>query len=83
MPRKPAQLLFLVVPVLLQMFVVDGILHEQGVSFIALRDFVAGGNPVSVAVTDFNGDGNPDLAVANPNSNRHTRGRLAYGFAQR
>jgi uncharacterized protein YfaP (DUF2135 family) len=27
--------------------------------------FGAGGNPTSVAVGDFNGDGKPDLAVAN------------------
>src|SRR5215468_2279423 len=41
----------------------------EGVSFIARRDFVAGNTPVSVAVGDFNGDGLPDLVVANFNSN--------------
>src|SRR2546422_3097341 len=40
----------------------------QTVSFIARRDFVVGNNPVSVAVGDFNGDGVPDLAVANAGS---------------
>jgi hypothetical protein len=40
--------------------------QAQGVSFIAHRDFdVARRNPQSVAVGDFNGDGVPDLAVAN------------------
>jgi hypothetical protein len=31
--------------------------------------FDAGSNPVSVAVGDFNGDGHPDLVVANHDSN--------------
>jgi hypothetical protein len=35
-------------------------------SFIAARSFDAGKQPVSVAVGDFNGDGIPDLAVADP-----------------
>ena len=34
-------------------------------SFGAKTDFGTGGNPASVAVGDFNGDGNLDLAVAN------------------
>src|SRR5215831_12571491 len=40
--------------------------EAQAVSFIARGDSVAGNFPVSVAVGDFNGDGKPDLAVANP-----------------
>jgi len=43
--------------------------EAQGVSFIARRDFGAGRAPYSVAVGDFNGDGKPDLAVANWVSN--------------
>ena len=39
------------------------------VSFFAARTFGAGSNPDSVAVGDFNGDGKPDLAVANFGSN--------------
>src|SRR5439155_1263538 len=39
------------------------------VSFVARRDFASGGlDPSSVAVGDFNGDGVPDLAVANSRS---------------
>jgi hypothetical protein len=43
--------------------------QAQRVSFIARRDFAAGSVPFSVAVGDFNGDGKPDLAVANGGSN--------------
>ena len=42
--------------------------HAQRVSFLARRDYPVGGNPSSVAVVDFNGDGVPDLAVANYDS---------------
>ena len=38
-------------------------------SFVAPRAYDAGSNPASVAVGDFNGDGIPDLAVANADSN--------------
>src|SRR5260370_41205654 len=38
-------------------------------SFQAPQNFGAGGGPVSVAVGDFNGGGEPDLAVANVSSN--------------
>src|SRR6266436_5402770 len=41
----------------------------QTVSFIARRDFTAGYDPISVAVGDFNGDGVPDLVVADRVSN--------------
>src|SRR5437879_13067004 len=37
----------------------------DAVSFVARRDYEAGQSPVSVVVGDFNGDGVPDLAVAN------------------
>jgi hypothetical protein len=42
--------------------------HAQGVSFLARRDYPVGASPSSVAVGDFNGDGVPDLAVANYDS---------------
>src|SRR5207249_10317895 len=38
-------------------------------TFHAAKSFAAGTAPSSVAVGDFNGDGNPDLAVANAGSN--------------
>jgi len=38
-------------------------------SFAAIHDFPTGLRPVSVTVGDLNGDGRPDLAVANVNSN--------------
>jgi len=34
-------------------------------SFQPAQDFVVGSSPISVAVGDFNGDGVPDLVVAN------------------
>ena len=40
------------------------------VSFAPKQDFATGPLPNSVAVGDFNGDGRPDLAVANEGSNR-------------
>ncbi len=39
------------------------------VTLAARRDFAAGSNPQSVALGDFNGDGRPDLAIANNSSN--------------
>jgi hypothetical protein len=42
--------------------------EAQGVSFIASRDLSVGIHPLSVAVGDFNGDGTPDLVVANAGS---------------
>jgi hypothetical protein len=38
-------------------------------SFAMKGDFATGSNPVSVAVADLNGDGSPDIAVANRSSN--------------
>src|SRR5439155_11203383 len=42
----------------------------QTISFIAGGDYAVGANPSSVAMGDFNGDGRPDLAVANYGSNK-------------
>jgi FG-GAP repeat protein len=41
----------------------------QDVSFSSPMNFAAGDGPNSVAVGDFNRDGNEDLAIANANSN--------------
>src|SRR5260370_28037032 len=38
--------------------------QAQGVSFIGRQDFAAGNGPCCVTVGDFNGDGRPDLVVA-------------------
>jgi VCBS repeat-containing protein len=44
---------------------VEVLLGGAGGSFSGPTNFTAGSNPASVAVGDFNGDGKPDLAVAN------------------
>ena len=38
------------------------------VSFVAIRSYTVGQNPVFLAVGDFNADGNSDVAVANKGS---------------
>jgi hypothetical protein len=42
---------------------------EVGVGFTTQKSFATGNNPASVAIGDFNGDGKPDLAIANYGSN--------------
>src|SRR5206468_10383317 len=42
----------------------------QTVSFIARGDFKVGTHPHWMAASDFNGDGRPDLATANADSNK-------------
>jgi hypothetical protein len=48
---------------------VSVLLGQGGGTFLPAHSYAAGYNPFSVAVGDFNGDGFPDLAVANPYSN--------------
>src|SRR5215510_3106608 len=60
-------LLFVVVPS--SFFGVGPLLAGEGVSFMDPIDFGAERSPRSVAVGDLNGDGQPDLAVANFASN--------------
>ncbi|PWU47825.1 hypothetical protein DLE60_31035 [Micromonospora globispora] len=43
--------------------------QSDGVSFSPSTDFPVGGDPRSVAVGDFNGDGHPDLVTANKAAN--------------
>ena len=55
---------------LLVAFAAPALSHAQcPVSFAAAANYVAGSNPIFVAVGDFNADGRPDLAVANSSSN--------------
>jgi Bacterial Ig-like domain (group 3)/FG-GAP-like repeat len=46
---------------------VSVILNNGNETFQSRTDYHAGSNPFSVATADFNGDGSPDLAVANSN----------------
>jgi hypothetical protein len=64
--KKEGPTLFWVV-LLCSLSVADALFAQ--VSFIARRDFPVGIEPYSVSVGDFNGDGMPDLAVANSGSN--------------
>jgi hypothetical protein len=50
---------------LASLVVVDAVWAEGEVSFIAAPEVGVGRNPLSIAMGDFNGDGEPDLATAN------------------
>ena len=65
MNRNSAWILLPGAAVLLLSLVFPSAASAQTVSFVARRDFTAGYDPLSVAVGDFNGDGVPDLVVAN------------------
>jgi uncharacterized protein (TIGR03437 family) len=52
-----------------------------GFTAVAGSPFAVGSGPTSVAVADFNGDGHPDLAVANSSSNNVTV-LLGNGFGE-
>jgi VCBS repeat-containing protein len=63
---RSIRLAVLVAPTLLAaLLLVPSALAQTPVSFTGPTNFTAGDGPVSVAVGDFNGDGKPDLAVAN------------------
>jgi len=57
------------VPIILSLIATTFAQSPPPVSFQAAVNYAAGSNPWSVAVGDFNGDGKPDLAVANYGSN--------------
>src|SRR5438132_69792 len=66
MTRTSASLSLLVVAIVFLSSALPNPAPAQTVSFVdARKDFAAGTNPPSVVVVDFNGDGGPDLAVAN------------------
>src|SRR3989442_975233 len=69
MTRTSAKLSLLVVAIVFLSSALPSPSPAQTVSFIARGDFAVGPNPRPVAVGDFNGDGRPDLAVANNYSN--------------
>src|SRR2546425_2933253 len=69
MTRNSTRLLLLVAATLFFSSVFPSPAPAQTVSFIARVDYAVGANPASVAVGDFNGDGVPDLAVANYGAN--------------
>lgn len=45
---------------------------DTGVAFASPQSFAVGQNPSAIGTTDFNGDGKPDLVVANTGSNTVT-----------
>src|SRR2546425_967732 len=65
MNRNSTRLLLLVAATLFFSSAFPNLALAQTISFIAGGVYAAGANPASVAVGDFNGDGRPDLAVAN------------------
>src|SRR5205807_1525829 len=69
MTRNSTSLLLLVAATLFLSSAFPGPAAAQTVSFVTRVDYAVGANPSSVAVGDFNGDGRPDLAVANYSSN--------------
>ncbi len=54
--------------VLLTLFISTPISEAVAPNFTAKQDFATGNNPFSVAMGDLNGDGIPDLAIANNSS---------------
>src|SRR2546425_9411106 len=70
MNRNSTRLLLLVAANLFFSSVFPNPAPAQTVSFIAGGDYAVGANPSFVAIGDFNGDGRPDLAVANYGSNK-------------
>src|SRR2546426_245451 len=68
MTQKSARRALLILVGLFFSSTVSGLVVGEAVSFRAGMAFVVGNDPVSVAVGDFNGDGKPDLAVANYDS---------------
>src|SRR5205807_10245478 len=69
MTRNSTSLLLLVAATLFLSSAFPSPAAAQTVSFVTRVDYAVGANPSSVAVGDFNGDGRPDLAVANSNNN--------------
>src|SRR5215831_2204683 len=63
MKNKKGAILFLVLA-----FTTTCLMFAQATTF-TIRQYAVGKNPVGVVIGDFNGDTNPDLAVANYDSN--------------
>ena len=64
--------------------ITGAILSAQSVLFVPQTEIAVGVGPVSLAIGEFDGDGKPDLAVANARSTTITLLRgLGNGFFQR
>jgi hypothetical protein len=63
--NHPRTLFLSVILIFVSAFVTPLLVAQSSIPFNAPRDYVVGQFPESVVVADFNGDGRPDIAVAN------------------
>ena|SRR5437763_7161617 len=63
------RVIYFLVPIICFLITTTFAQSPPPVSFAAVVNYAVGTNPQSVALGDFNGDGRPDLATANLNSN--------------
>src|SRR5918996_1176236 len=68
MTRHSSRPRLLLMAALFAFFLIPNPVSAQPALFDAPSDYTAGANPYSVVVADFDGDGRPDLAVANHGS---------------
>src|SRR5438067_924901 len=63
------RVIYFLVPIICFLITTTFAQSPPPVSFAAVVNYAVGTNPHSLALADFNGDGRPDLATANLNSN--------------